>query len=211
MPSSFFNKVSLRASLLCALICSLLLLLGCASTDEAPPPIDFVGLSGKHAEEAELAFAKARLLWHGQYRVTNKAPDVCRNPREAVLLLDKAIALEPDFAEALAYRALAHKDLKEYGKALSDINQAIRLEQTAVYFAYRALILIHQKRYEEAQTDVDNAFILHSKQPLAWRCQGMIYRHQENAERACDSFERACSYGDCSAIDQARFEGYCPS
>ncbi len=187
----------------------MLIPLGCASTDEPAPPLDLVGLSSNRPEEAQLAFAKARLLWYGNHRIRHTTPDVCRNPREAITLLTEAINLSPDFDEALAYRALAYKDTQQLKNALTDINAAIKLRQTAPYYAYRALILIHQQRFEEAQTDVNNARSLDNSLPLVWKYQGQLYLHQDQTEKACENFEKACSYGDCSGIEKARLDGIC--
>lgn len=186
-------------------------LAGCATSGEPSKTMDLVGLSGKQPEEAELAFAKAYILWHG-YRPSHLIySDACTNPPRAVELLSEAIALAPAFHEAYAYRALARKDLKEYDKALSDINKAITLESSPNYLAFRALILTLQKKFNSAQADLDTAFSMDLSLPLPWKYQGFLYQTLEQQEKACASYKEACSLGDCSSLQKSRVEGYCPT
>ena len=184
---------------------------GCSSHDEPAKPLNLVGLTGKHPEEAELAFSKAYILWHG-YRPTNLTdPDVCTNPAKAVELLSQAIMTSPAFYEAYMYRALAHKDLKEYGKALYDINAAIHFKKTPNALAFRALILTHQNKFSEAQADIDKAMEMDDDLPLPWKYLGFLQQRMGLQEDACKSYSRACSYGECSFFKKAQADGYCPS
>lgn len=184
---------------------------GCSSHDDPPKPLDFVGLSGKQPEEAELAFSKAYILWHG-YRPSHLADsETCSNPTKAIELLTQAISASPRFYEAYVYRALAHKDLHEYDKALSDINKALHLQETPNAFAFRALILTLQKRFVDAQAELDKAFSFDDEHPISWKYQGFLQQNIDQQEDACKSYAKACSYGDCSFLKKAQTEGYCPS
>lgn len=184
---------------------------GCSSHDEPPKPLDFIGLSGKQPEEAELAFSKAYILWHG-YRPSNLTdPDVCTNPVKAVELLSQAITASPTFQEAYVYRALAYKDLKEYDKALEDITTAIGFKETPNALAFSALILTHQKRFVRAQVEIDKALAMDDDIPLPWKYLGFLQQHLGLQDDACKSYSKACSYGECSFLKKAQAEGYCPS
>lgn len=191
--------------LLCFLIIG-----GCASHDETSKPQDFVGLSGKHAEEAEMAFAKAYVLWHG-YRPSHlQNSRACVNPAKAVELLSEAIAHSQDFHEAFAYRARAYKDLEQYDKAFADINTALRSHTTPDYLALRASISLLQKHLVLAQQDIDEVFGLDDEHAIAWLYQGELYQVRGEQKLACKSFTTACSYGECSGLQKAQANGYCP-
>ena len=196
--------------LVLCLLC-LVMLNACSSHDEPPKPLDLVGLSGQQPEEAELAFAKAYLLWHG-YRPSHLSnSDVCSNPAKAVELLTQAIAASPNFHEAYIYRALAFKDMQQYDKALKDINTAIAFQETPNAFAFRSLILTHQKRFVDSQAELNKAFALDGTLPLPWKYQGFLHQTIGEQDKACRDYTRACSYGDCTYLKKSQAEGYCPS
>ena len=77
----------------------------------------------------------------------------CKYPKlnkkeERVQSLDKAIEMDPNFADAYIMRAEAFMDNAQYDKALSDYNRAIELEPDRAY-PYRGRASIY-KKYGEA-------------------------------------------------------------
>jgi len=73
-------------------------------------------------------------------------------------LLSKAMAINPDSAEALYARGIVRLGLGEHEKALADLDRAIELDRlTAEYFEYRAEVLEALGRDEEASADREMA------------------------------------------------------
>lgn len=170
---------------------------GAASDDTAK---DFTGLSGRISQEAEVNFSKAHLLWSTARQLRGREPEVCSNPEKAIEHLDITIRLEPAYAPAYAYRALAKSDLGQNSEAFVDISRAIKLDPTPTYYAYRGLVLLRDKKYARAREDLDVSLEMASSQPQAWKFLGMIAEATGKKEEACELYEKACSYGDCSRM-----------
>ena len=183
-------------------------LAGCAS---APPPEqpDLMGLSGKFNPEAETAFSQAHVLWQTSQALQSKNPESCSDPRAAIALLDKAIAIEPGFADAYIRRGLAKSDLGEYEAAFDDATVGIRLSPTAENYAYRGLISARARNYGAARKDLDYSLELNSSRHMAWTFRGVVGLLEGDAGAACGDFDKACSRGDCSRLESARQEGIC--
>jgi len=180
---------------------ALVLLAACASQkDSAPSVPDARGLSGKRSEEVELLFAKAHVLWKG---------DNCAAPREAVQLLGEALAKDPDFAAAWAYRGLAHSELDKRDEAFEDLTKAIRLDPRAEYYADRGLVSLRAGVFSAARRDLDYSLKKDQKQHRAWNILGETALREGNAAQACEYYAKGCSNGNCEPLQQARKEGQC--
>jgi len=70
-------------------------------------------------EEAVVWFNKANALWDGEKY---------SNPKKAIEYLNKAIKLQPDYAQAFYNRGNAYYGLKMYQRAIKDYNETIRLK-----------------------------------------------------------------------------------
>ncbi len=77
---------------------------------------------------------------------------------EAIALYDQAILVDSEHAEAYNNRGYAYFKLGEYGRAIEDLSEAIRLKpKERGYWANRGLIYILIGRDEEGQRDLDQA------------------------------------------------------
>lgn len=192
-----------------------LLFAACAGKDgpEAPQPAaperDFSGYSGKVAPEAEKAYAEARVLWRRE-AATLSAAERCSDPEQALTLLDKALALEPGYAEALARRGLAKSELGDGEGAFDDLTAAVRLAPTPENYAFRALASLRGGREKAAARDLEYSLKLNSSQYLARNYLGLLELTQGKTMQACSSFKEGCSNGDCSFLEMARKEKVCP-
>jgi tetratricopeptide (TPR) repeat protein len=202
MTPAFF-----RAALL---FCLLSGLAGCAARTE-PDPVepDLLGLSGKISPEAETAYSQARVLWRS-FPASSAGAEVCSDPVQAVALLDKAIRLEPEYADAYLRRGLAKSDLGDFSAAFDDATTAIRLHPSPEQYAYRALISMRTGHYAGARRDLDYALEKNSSHHLAWSFLGILDLLEGNPPEACRHFALACSAGDCSRLEASRREGLCP-
>jgi tetratricopeptide (TPR) repeat protein len=204
------NAACLRATALFCL-CLLSALAGCAqNTEPAPPKPNPLGLSGKVSAEAETAYSQARVLWRASPAASSSGAEVCSDPALAIALLDKAISLEPEYAQAYLRRGLAKSDLGDFTSAFDDATMAVRLRPLPEHYAYRALISMKAGHRAGARRDLDYALEKDSSRHLAWTFLGALDLLEGRLKEACADFERACSAGDCSRLEASRREGLCP-
>ena len=193
-----------RIPLLLLILVCLLAGTGCSFLDpkpEPPKPVNPTGATGRYNAEAEQLFGKARVLWGKE--------DVCSKPELAVEYLDQALALEPDYAEALVRRGLALSELGYQEDAFDDFTKAIRLAPTGDAYAGRGLAAFRSGNTAGARNDLDEAIRLNPRLTRAWNLRGAIAYDQGNLEEACKNFEQACSAGDCTGLEAAKRDGAC--
>jgi len=77
---------------------------------------------------------------------------------QAILCFDKAIKINPRFAEAYCNRATTYKNKGEYDKAISDYTRAIEIDpEFAVAYCNRAVVFHSEREYDKAWEDVHKA------------------------------------------------------
>ena len=188
----------IRTIALILLIC--FSLVGCGGKDVTPH--NPMGLSGKRNPEAEAAFARAHVLWDNY--------DVCSDAERAVSLLDRALALEPQYADALLRRGLARSDLKDWDGAFDDLSKAIRLSPSAEAYAFRGLVSMRGGNYLGSRKDLDRSLEISKRQHRAWNFRGALNRLEGRQTEACDDFAEGCDYGDCIGLETSIKMGECP-
>jgi tetratricopeptide (TPR) repeat protein len=169
-----------------------------------------MGLSGAFLPAAETAYSQARVLWRSQQTTAATAAEVCSDPLRAIALLNKALALEPEYAEAYIRRGLAKSELGQFEAAFDDASAALRLRPEPAYYAQRALISMRAGQYDAARLDLEYSIQRDDSLSLSWALRGMLNLMENRAAEACRDFSRACSNGDCSRLDAARQEQICP-
>lgn len=187
----------IRFSTICLCV---LFLFGCGG-HEPLKPNNPMGLSGKINTEAETAYARARVLW--------KDGEICTDPKLAVELLDKAIALEPNYAEAYQRRGLAKSDLRDWDGAFDDLSRSIRLKPTAEAYAYRGLISMRGGNGIGARKDFGRSIEINSGQHRAWNFRAALNLLEGDQSAACKDFAKGCSNGDCIGYESAVNNGVC--
>lgn len=188
-----------------------LILSGCAaqlSGDAGTRRENLAGLSGKMNPEAETAFGQARVLWKRTLSSVS-AVERCTDPEKAVALLNRAISLEPAYAEAYIRRGLAKSELGQREEAFTDLTAGIRLRPTAEAYAYRALVSIRARQIRAAQKDLEHSLQKDPRQNLAYNINGVLALMLDNKPEACAQFRQGCSNGDCSFLEAAEKEKIC--
>ena len=192
-------KILLRITLLA---CATSLLCACALfTDPPKKEIDPRGYGSKHNVEAEKAFAFGHSTWGKK--------DKSSNPEKAIELFTQAIKIEPDYTAAYLWRGVAYSELSHWEEAFEDLTKAIRLEPTAVHYAYRGLVSMRGGNAMGARKDLDESIALDSSQYKAYNFRGALEILLENSEAACKDFDQGCSNGDCTGYESAKAQGYC--
>ncbi len=176
---------------------------------ESHEPPDLTGFSKEIQPRAQILYAEAYLLWQNRESANPASTEICSQPAAAVDLLDRVIALEPQYAPAYTRRGLALSELGAFEEAFDDASTGIRLSPTPEAYAYRGLISLRARQFQAARKDLEYSLELQSSQYPAWNLLGVTALAEGNTGKACKSFEKACSYGDCSRLEQARAENIC--
>ncbi|SHN65415.1 tetratricopeptide repeat protein [Desulfovibrio litoralis] len=155
----------------------------------------------EYSQEAKDSFALAYALWETE--------DNCSDPEQAIALLNKVIQLEPNYAEAYLWRGLALSELTKWEEAFDDITKAIRLDPSAMNYAYRGLVSMHSGNTIGAQRDLDESIRINPHQHRAYNFRGTLNVLLEKVEAACEDFNKACLNGDCGGLNLAKEAGHC--
>ena len=173
-----------------------------APVEEKKPALTGQVQPSTPTQEAETLYAKAHVLW-------KQNSDVCSDPALAVHLLDQAIAIMPDYADAYMRRGLAYSEMGRDEEAFADLTQAIRLNPRPDRYAYRGLGLIRQQNLGGARRDLDQSIKMDKSQYRAWNFRAVISMMENKDAQACSDFKTGCANGDCIGYNAAKKEGIC--
>jgi tetratricopeptide (TPR) repeat protein len=109
----------------------------------------------------------------------------------AVQELNEAVRLDPNLAEAYAYRARAYS-VSDNDRALLDAEKAIQLDPRLAlgYFA-RGNAYINKKDYDHAIADYNEAIRLDHKFATAYANRGLAYSNKNDYDRAIADYTEA--------------------
>ncbi len=112
-------------------------------------------------------------------------------PGEAVALLDEAIRLDSQMAEAYVNRSACYCDLHEYAKAIADADHAIALaSEMADPFRYRAYAAHSLGQTELAIADLTRALQLDSEDPWIYHERSWAFYYLRDYSAALADAER---------------------
>jgi tetratricopeptide (TPR) repeat protein len=115
-----------------------------------------------------------------------------RDPREQISLYSKAIALDPNYAEAYNERGNAYYKKNEYDPALKDYSKAIAIRHDyADAYNNRARLYFHNKDYDKSLRDLDRLIELDHNNYYSYYNRGRIYYAKEDNEQAIINFDKA--------------------
>ena len=178
------------------------LLAGCGK-DVAKPsvPTNPTGTSGKINREAELAYAKAHVLWKN---------DVCEDPAKAAGLLRKALKLEPEYGEAWLRRGRLLIQFAEYSAALEDLDKAVRFYPKSISYAYRGYAEFGLGNYLGAKKNYETALEIDPDNGTAWNFLGELLIAQLKVDDGCEALAEGADLGFPAPYDDALTSGVCP-
>jgi Tfp pilus assembly protein PilF len=120
-----------------------------------------------------------------------------RKPQEKILFYSRAIALNPNYAEAYNKRGNAYYDRKEYELALKDYSKAIAIRHDyADAYNDRARLYFHNKDYDKSLKDLDTIIKLQPRHYYSYYNRGKIYYAKNDDDQAIINFDRAIEYKD---------------
>ena len=122
---------------------------------------------------------------------------------QALSALDKAIELNPDFAEAYSLRGTVKFSLDADREAIDDYDEAIRLKSdNARSYHGRGLVKYFLGEYQDAVSDCDKVIRLTSNSGIARKLRGDANTGLGNYEEALTDYDKAIDY------DQDNAEAY---
>ncbi|MCG8531923.1 MAG: tetratricopeptide repeat protein [Desulfovibrionales bacterium] len=185
---------------LCVVAC--MLLVGCIGDAKVKPVImkNPSGVSGKFTKEAELAFAKAHVLWRN---------GVCEAPAAAAKHLKKALELEPEYGEAWLRRGRLLIQFAEYSAALEDLDKAVRYYPSSISYAYRGYAEFGLGNYMGAAKNYEIALEKDSENATAWNFRGELLLARLKVDAGCDALEKGAALGKRAPYDNALETGIC--
>jgi tetratricopeptide (TPR) repeat protein len=114
-------------------------------------------------------------------------------PDEAIVDLDRAIAMEPRrFPAAYSDRGIAYRRKGEYGKAIADYGEAIRLwPHWHDWYLNRGIAYAANGQHEEAIADYTKALYYRPDLASAFVARGDVYLSQGRKAEALGEYRRA--------------------
>lgn len=111
---------------------------------------------------------------------------------EALAEYDKAIALDPHYAEALYSRGLLYQAQRQHQLAIDDFTSANGLTpQRAEPLLARAISYLAMEKAKEAAADLDEASQADPQNAQVWSTRGLAYERLGDKAKASASYSRA--------------------
>ena len=115
-----------------------------------------------------------------------------QDPQKQLADLNEALRLQPESAELLRERGVAHVELAQWDKALADFDAALKLDPKHIptYIA-KALVLGKQEKYDAALAVLAEARKVDPKSPELWIQQARIHALQKKFDEALKDLDEA--------------------
>jgi tetratricopeptide (TPR) repeat protein len=136
------------------------------------------------SEEAEALYNEAYDFYkHGLY---GKAKD----------RINKAIELDPDYADAYSLRGYINCYLVLYEEAMKDLNTAVKLDpNNHIHYFRRMFIFYIYDDYESALNDLSKAITLNPENSEYYLARGMILENLKRDDEAIEDYRKGCELG----------------
>ncbi len=111
--------------------------------------------------------------------------------QQAVKDYTEIIRLEPESEVGYSYRGAVNCTiLKEYEKAIKDLNQAIAIKSNCKDYTLRATALFNLEKWEESSADFDQVLDIYPNDAYATYHQAEIYEKQGKSKEALAMYKR---------------------
>lgn len=158
----------------------------CLARDYDSAIKDFNAALAGHPDWAKSSIVLEAFYNRGALRLERKSF------RGAIRDFDRAIQLDPEYAESYLSRGLAYRGMKKYSKAISEMTIAIhrKPDYTEAYFQ-RALTHIKRKHYSRAAADMKKVIELQPGNAKFESKLGECYYKQRKYKLAIRRFDKA--------------------
>ena len=110
---------------------------------------------------------------------------------QAILNFNRAVDLQPKFAEAYRMRGRAYVAQSNPDQAIRDFTRVSELQPDALALTERGFARLDKKDYANAITDADRAIALDPKLARAYNLRGTAHRSAGDLPKAVDDFTKA--------------------
>ncbi|MCT7951694.1 tetratricopeptide repeat protein [Ancylothrix sp. C2] len=118
-----------------------------------------------------------------------------KRQEEAIKLLEKAVKLKPDYAEAWEIQAQAFYGLKRYKEALEAFDKAIYFQPEFLEaWVGRGLVLAQLKKYNEAIDAFEQGLKIQPNSAKVWYEKGELLLQLQRYDEAVVSYEKASEF-----------------
>lgn len=126
-----------------------------------------------------------------------------RDPEKGIRMLDKAIGLKPDFAQAYFSRGTMYLNSFEFNKAIADLTKAIEIEPTDyMYYSNRAFARLRKSQYEGSrEISQGNGITI-----LAGKDNDIS---ESERKLICEDLKKGIELGDTTAIVIEAYSNHC--
>lgn len=141
-----------------------------------------------------------------------------QQPDSAIVVLKKAIVLEPE--KPGAYISLGYSYLlkKDYPTALPFLDRAVELSadddySLALALNNRGYCRLRMEQWREAGRDIRKSLTINPEQPFAYRNQALWHQEQGRQKAACRAWKQAQRYGfekEYGSEAREALESHCP-
>ncbi|MGF1675960.1 MAG: tetratricopeptide repeat protein [Rivularia sp. (in: cyanobacteria)] len=148
----------------------------------------------KQYVKAELAITEAIKFSHRSGFYTNRGIIYSEQKKWKLALVDfnKAIDINPDYANNYNNRAFVYAKQKKWELALADYNKAIDINSKHTFAYYnRGSVYAKQKKWELALLDLNKAIDINPINVRAYNNRGLIYDYQYKYELALADYNKA--------------------
>lgn len=110
---------------------------------------------------------------------------------DALPALDRALQLDPEYADALSVRGKLYKDLDRYEEAADDLRRCLEHGGSRAAWAHLGYVREMLGRKEQAYKDYERAVAEAPDRDIGWFHRGRSYRDRGRYEEALADFNRA--------------------
>jgi tetratricopeptide (TPR) repeat protein/S1-C subfamily serine protease len=150
--------------------------------------------NSKRDKEALLAINEAIALSPRAAFYSNRGTTYAglKDYSKAIADYDKAIAINPEYAEAYYNRGVAYGALKDYSKAIADYDKAIAINpELAEAYSNRGVAYAGLKDYSKAIADYDKAIAINPELAEAYYNRGVAYGALKDYSKAIADYDKA--------------------
>ena len=115
-----------------------------------------------------------------------------KNPSQGLISAEKALLIEPNYADAWCKKGSALSDLKFYEEALACLDKALQLRPNyAEAWMNKGNVFQELKQYDEAIVHYDQALKLKSDYAEAWMNKGNVFQELKQYDEAIVHYDQA--------------------
>ncbi len=135
----------------------------------------------------------AHQSWSATHDLTQRVDDLTEVSEndQALNLCNEAVRWDPSSA-SYSERSRVYTEMKEYDKAIADLDAAVRLApDNALAFARRGRVYAMKKDFDRAFTDCDHAVNLNPKLDRAYVNRALVLKQKNNLTQAIQDMDEA--------------------